>query len=121
MIDRANPLPITQQCHILELSRSTVYYQPLPLAESELELMRRIDEIHLKIPYYGSRRIRDQLQREVYNVNSNKVQRLMGFEGHLRPVPETSDEAAGQRPDQALARPTPDEVYVGGATLLEAA
>ena len=62
MIDRANPLPITQQCLLLDLSRSSVYYQPLPLADGVLKLMRRIDEIHLERPYYGSRRIRDQLQ-----------------------------------------------------------
>ena len=52
MINRANPLPITQQCRILDVCRSSVYYKPVPLADRELELMRRIDEIHLKLPFY---------------------------------------------------------------------
>jgi len=52
MINRATPLPITQQCRILDVCRSSVYYKPVPLAYRELELMRRIDEIHLKLPFY---------------------------------------------------------------------
>ena len=72
MINRANPLPITQQCRILDLSRSSVYYKPVPLADSELALMRRIDEIHLKLPFYGNRKIRDQLQREGHKVNRKR-------------------------------------------------
>ena len=81
MIDRAHPIPITQQCRILELSRSSVYYRAVPIPEADLALMRRIDEIHLKIPFYGSRRIRDRLQREGYEVNRKKVQRLMRLMG----------------------------------------
>lgn len=81
MIDRAHPIPITQQCRILDLSRSSVYYRAVPIPEADLALMRRIDEIHLKIPFYGSRKIRDQLQREGYKVNRKKVQRLMHLMG----------------------------------------
>jgi len=81
MIDRGHPIPITKQCGILEVSRSSFYYQPVPFPEGELALMRRIDEIHLKLPFYGSRRIRDQLQREGYKVNRKKVRRLMHLMG----------------------------------------
>jgi putative transposase len=81
MIDRAHSMPITRQCRLLELSRSSVYYQAVPLPEATLALMRRIDEIHLKLPFYGSRRIRDQLQREGYKVNRKKVRRLMHLMG----------------------------------------
>jgi len=77
MINRANPLPITQQCRILDLCRSSVYYKPVPLPDRELTLMRRIDEIHLKFPFYGNRRIRDQLEREGCRVDRKKVRRLM--------------------------------------------
>ncbi len=111
MIDRANPLPITQQCQILELSRSSVYYQPLPLTESELKLLRRIDEIHLKIPYYGSRRIRDQLQREGYNINRKKVRRLMQLMGifALYPKRRTSLPCSGHKIYPYLLRDLPIE------------
>jgi putative transposase len=113
MIDRAHPMPITRQCRILELSRSSVYYQPLPLPEAELALMRRIDEIHLKLPFYGSRRIRDQLQREGYTVNRKKVQRLMHLMGisALYPKRRTSLPDQGHRiypyllRDLAIVRP----------------
>jgi putative transposase len=81
MIDRAHSMPITRQCRLLELSRSSVYYQAVPLPEATLALMRRIDEIHLKLPFYGSRKIRDQLQREGHKVNRKKVQRLMHLMG----------------------------------------
>ena len=77
MIDRAHSMPITRQCRLLELSRSSGYYQAVPLPEATLALMHRIDEIHLKLPFYGSRKIRDQLQREGHKVNRKKVQRLM--------------------------------------------
>jgi putative transposase len=99
MIDRASPLPITQQCLLLELSRSSVYYRPLPLAESELKLLRRIDEIHLELPYYGSRRIRDQLRRDGYNVNRKKVRRLMDLLGifALYPKRRTSQPGSGHQ------------------------
>jgi len=81
MVDRASPLPITRQCQILDVSRSSVYYQLKPIPEEDLELMRRIDEIHLKLPFFGSRKIRDRLQREGTRVNRKRVQRLMRLMG----------------------------------------
>jgi putative transposase len=47
MIDRTHKLPLVRQCKILELSRSTAYYQPAPISPEELALMHRIDELHL--------------------------------------------------------------------------
>ena len=113
MIDRAHPIPIAKQCGILELSRSSFYYQPVPLPEGELALMRRIDEIHLKLPFYGSRKIRDQLQREGYKVNRKKVQRLMRLMGvsALYPKRRTSLPGRGHKiypyllRDLAIERP----------------
>ena len=113
MIDRAHPMPITKQCRLLELSRSSVYYRAVPLPEATLALMRRIDEIHLKLPFYGSRRIRDQLQREGYKVNRKKVQRLMHLMGicALYPKRRTSLPGRGHKiypyllRDLAIERP----------------
>ena len=59
MVDRTEPLPVTRQCELLDLPRSTFYHMPKPVSEGELELMKLIDRCHLKHPYYGSRRIRD--------------------------------------------------------------
>ncbi len=61
MNDKEAKLPIKQQCALLNICRSGVYYQAVPISEKDLELMRQIDEIHLKWPFYGSRKIRDEL------------------------------------------------------------
>ena len=77
MIDKEDSLPVTRQCEILELSRSGVYYNPVPLRARELEIMRQIDEIHLLYPFYGSRNIRNDLWAKGYNIGRDHVRRLM--------------------------------------------
>ena len=77
MADRKDPLPMTRQCALLDLPRSTFCHVPRPVSEEELELMAPIDRCHLKHPFYGSRRIRDWLEDHGYRVNRKKVQRLM--------------------------------------------
>lgn len=77
MIDREHSLPLTRQSEILELSRSSLYYEAVPVSGRDLELMRRIDEIHMKYPYMGSRSIRDQLQDKGYEVGRQHVSTLM--------------------------------------------
>jgi putative transposase len=44
MIDRTDELPVKRQCGILELSRSGIYYTPIPISAKDMELMRQIDE-----------------------------------------------------------------------------
>src|SRR5512147_2403135 len=77
MIDRKHPLPLTRQSQILELSRSSLYYEAVPTSARDLELMRLIDEIHLKHPFMGSRSIRDQLQDMGHKVGREHVSTLM--------------------------------------------
>lgn len=81
MIDREHKLSLTQQSRILELSRSSLYYKAVPISDRDLELMRLIDEIHLKHPYMGSRSIRDQLQDTGHRVGRQHVRTLMGKMG----------------------------------------
>jgi len=64
MIDRTHDLPVSRQCQILSLTRSTAYYRPQETSEAELVLMRRIDELHLVYPFAGSRMLRDLLKQE---------------------------------------------------------
>ncbi len=99
MIDRDNRLPITRQCQLLQLNRSTVYYQRCPVSDEDLALMRRIDEMHLKRPFYGSRRLRDWLQDEGYAVGRKRVRRLMRLMGimALYPKPRTSKPGKGHK------------------------
>ena len=92
MIERGSAVPVTRQAELLGLSRSSVYYTPRPVSERDLVLMRRIDELHLELPFYGSRKLTDQLQREGHEVGRRHVatlMRRMGIEALYR-RPRTS-------------------------------
>lgn len=77
MIDKEHELPITKQCKILELSRSSIYYVPTPVSDKDKELMRLIDEIHLEEPYLGSRGMKNALKIRGYNAGRIHVRTLM--------------------------------------------
>jgi len=96
MIDRTHTLPVTRQCQLLNLNRSSVYYQPTGVSDKDLQLMRRIDEMHLKRPFYGSRRIRDWLQDEGFPVNRKRVQRLMRQMGITALYPKANTSRPGK-------------------------
>ena len=64
MIDRDTTLSILRQCELLGLNRSSLYYRPQPIAEADLLLMRKMDEVHLTHPFLGARRLARLLQRE---------------------------------------------------------
>jgi putative transposase len=81
MIDKEDKLPVARQCEILELSRSGIYYTPVPVSAKDMELMRQIDEIHLLYPFYGSRKIRNELWDKGYDLGRDKVRRLMSRMG----------------------------------------
>ena len=77
MIDRSDKLPVTRQCQILALSRSSAYYTRKPIPESDMALMRRIDELHLDFPFAGSRMLRDLLRLEGHTAGRKRIARLM--------------------------------------------
>ena len=77
MIDQAHELSISRQAELLEISRSSVYYLPQPTPESDLRLMRRIDELHLEHPFAGARMLRDMLRLEGFEVGRKHVGTLM--------------------------------------------
>jgi putative transposase len=77
MIDRDHRLPVKRQAELLGISRGSVYYQPTPIADAELALMRRIDRLHLEHPYAGSRMLRDLLRLQGVEVGRRHVATLM--------------------------------------------
>jgi len=77
MIDRNHKLPVSHQAKVLGLSRGCLYYQPVPLSESELSLMHRLDKLHLAHPFAGSRMLRDLLRLEGSRVGRKHVRTLM--------------------------------------------
>lgn len=51
MIDRSHDLPIRRQAELANISRGSAYYKARPVSDGDLELMRRVDELHLELPF----------------------------------------------------------------------
>ena len=78
MISCAHPyLPVATQCALLKVARSTFYYHPEPVSSAELALMRAIDVIYTKWPFYGTRRMVVELADVGFVVSRKRVRRLM--------------------------------------------
>ena len=89
---RHHTLSVEAQCEALGLSLSNYYYTPVGLAVADLELMKRIEEIHYTYPAYGYRKVYVSLRREGVEVNEKKIERLwslLGFRSIL-PGPKLS-------------------------------
>ena len=69
------------QCRLLKVARSTLCYRPAPVSADDLAVMRRMDELYLASPFYGSRRLAAVLRRGGWLVNRKRVQRLMRVMG----------------------------------------
>ena len=98
-IHTGHGLAKTRRCELLDVARSSAYYHPEPVSEADLALMRLIDEIHLKRPFYGSRRMRDALEDRGHKVNRKRIQRLMRQMGlrALYPRRRTSQPGKGHK------------------------
>ncbi len=86
MIQRHPELSLSRQCDILAISRSSFYYTPKGESPENLALMRRIDELFLKYPFYGSRQMVRQLRRDDICVGRH----LMGLAA-IYQAPRTRD------------------------------
>jgi len=125
MIERANPnLSITRQCRILAISRSSFYYAPKGESATNLALIRRIDALFLKYPFYGSRQMARQLRRDGLRIGCHGVRRLMGFMGlsAIYRAPRTSTPHPEHRiyPHQlkGLAITRPNQVWCADITYI---
>ena len=70
-------IPVSRQCAVLGLARSSFYYQERPESDLNLTLMNVIDEQYTKTPFYGVPRMTAWLQRQGFSVNHKRVARLM--------------------------------------------
>jgi putative transposase len=114
LVERGDPeLPLSAQAQLLSVSRSSLYYRPVPPSAEEVALKHRIDAIFTESPFYGSRRITAQLRREGVLVNRKAVQRHMremGLEA-IGPGPGGTTRQPGQHiypyllRDLAITRP----------------
>ena len=109
MIEREHQsLSVSRQCRLLDVSRSTLYYRPVGESAATLKLMRRIDELYLQYPFYGSRQMVRHLAREGVAVGRHRVRRLMRLLGL---------EAIYRKPRTSVANPE-HRVYPYDATFL---
>ena len=99
MIDREHALPVSRQVKLVGIARSSAYYQPRPVSDADLKLMRRIDELHLEHPFAGARMLARLLRREGIQVGRRHVGTLMkrmGIEALYR-RPNTSRKHAAHK------------------------
>ena len=72
-----------RQCELLNLSRTSFYYKPKPLSDEELLILNKVDEIYTEHPYYGSRRMKEELQDAGIVIGRQKISKfyqLLGLE-----------------------------------------
>ena len=124
MIERGAELPVTRQAQLLGVGRSNGYYVPRPLPQRDLALMRRLDELHLRWPFYGSRKLTVELNAEGFAVGRRHVvtlMRRMGIEASYR-KPRTSLAARGAQVYPyllgGLAIERPNQVWSADITYL---
>ena len=120
MIDVDHPqLSVRRQCELLGLERSTFYYQPCTESAENLKWMRAIDRLYLQRPYFGSRRIADELA--INRKRAQRLMRLMGLEA-IHPKPRTTRRAKEHRIYPYLLRnieiTRPDQVWSTDITYL---
>ncbi len=99
MIDRKHNLPITRQAEVLRISRGSLYYLPRPVSAADLEVMRRLDQLHLEYPFAGSRMLRGLLAAEGSKFGRRHVKTLMrrmGIEALFR-RPRTTKPEPGHK------------------------
>jgi putative transposase len=117
-------MSLRRQCELLGVSRSGLYYDPVGTSPDDLALMRRIDELHLKYPFYGSRKHSEALRAQGLAANRKHVQRLMRLMGleSVAPKPSTSKPAPEHPVYPYLLRnlviSEPDQVWAADITYI---
>jgi putative transposase len=117
-------LSLSRQCRLVSISRSSFYYAPKGESAEALALMRRIDELFLKYPFYGSRQMVRQLRREGISAGRHRVRRLMGLMGleAIYQAPRTSTPHPAHRIYPYLLRNLtvvrPDHVWCADITYI---
>ncbi len=120
-------ISVRRQCQLLGANRSSVYYEPLGESEENLRLMRLLDEQYTRTPFYGSRRMREWLNAQGYQVNRKRISRLMevlGIEA-VYPKPKLSRPGEGHKIYPYLLRGVtvdrPDQVWSTDITYIRMA
>ena len=100
LVEREDPaLPVSQQCRLLAVSRSSVYRRPAEISDEDRTIMALIDRQYLARPYYGSRRMAAWLATQGHIINRKRIRRLMRLMGlvAIYQRPNTSKAAAAHK------------------------
>lgn len=99
MIKGHQRLSVSRQCQLLAVPRSSVYARPRGVSAADVELMRQLDALYLQWPFYGSRRLCEELCQRGERVNRKRVRRLMRLMGlrAVYPKPRTSQPGKGHK------------------------
>ena len=123
LIERAeSELSLSLQADLLSLSRASLYYQPRPPSAQEVQLKHRIDEVYTQSPFYGSRKIAVQLQRDQMRVNRKTVVQYMHEMGiaAIYPGPQSLVNAIKRKesiPTYCATSPAPIRIIFGALIL----
>lgn len=96
MLDQSDPdYGVKEQCELLGLNRTSLYYKPVPVSEKKLGIFRRIDELYTLNPAFGGATIGTILRREDLSVSDPTVRRYMAEMGlqTIYPGPNLSKRA----------------------------
>ena len=109
MIKRDHPeLSISQQCRLVRLSRSAFYYRPVGVDADTLAMMKEIDRVFTKYPFFGSRQIAAYLRREGTVIGRHRVRRLMAKMG-LEAIYKAPQDQPAASPASDLSVPAQED------------
>jgi len=116
--------PIDRLCAVLDCPRRSYYYQAVPTNDEPLRTA--IEQIMIRWPYYGYRRVTAQLRRDGWPINSKVVRRLLHEFGlHARvgrvrwhTTDSTHDQPRYPNLVRELAVAYPDQLWVADITYL---
>ena len=124
MVERDGALSLSRQCELLDVGRASLYREPAGESGANLALMRRIDELYMDCPFYGSRQMSRHLRREGVVAGRHRIRRLMrlmGLEAVYR-KPRTSEPHPGHEVHPYLLRGVaverPDQVWCADITYI---
>ena len=124
MVERDGALSLSRQCELLDVGRASLYREPAGESGANLALMRRIDELYMDCPFYGSRQMSRHLRREGVVAGRHRIRRLMrlmGLEAVYR-KPRTSEPHPGHEVHPHLLRGVaverPDQVWCADITCI---
>ena len=104
MIDREHELPLASQAVALNISRGSIYYEPMPTPATDLAMMRQMDELHLEHPFASSRMLRDLLAADGNLIGRRQCHDIDEENGHRSGLSEAQYFKVGTgAPDLSLS------------------